>query len=178
MMTGPSNLAPAAAGSSSVQPSITVPLHPERINYPKIKYWTKHEYSAAHKAKDIKSNVVDFMGVERGKKGRSRLAATNENVSMDYVEKADGTVVSGDTAVMIHSYGRAIFNHIEGSPHMTLPPVWGDVGVEERSTLLSKSHCNTHTSAYAKTIGRLPTWHPACSATTMIKTRRRVSTQR
>ena len=97
-------------------------------NYPKIKFWFKRQWIAF--SNDHPTNATS--GPQA--RGRSR-ASQGINVSMQYVELEDGTVISGDRATEIRNFAHAIWVSISktGPP----PSKWGQADIQTRLQYLS-----------------------------------------
>jgi len=106
--------------------SALAPLRQE--DYPKIKFWFKRQWTEF--SNDHPTNATS--GVQA--RGRSR-AAQGINVTMQYVELEDGTVISGDRATEIRKFARAIWVSVAktGAP----PSKWGQADIQTRQRYLS-----------------------------------------
>lgn len=106
--------------------SALAPLRQE--DYPKIKFWFKRQWTEF--SNDHSTNGTSGLQA----RGRSR-AAQGINVSMQYVELEDGTVISGDRATQIRKFARAIWVSVSktGAP----PSKWGQADIQTRQQYLS-----------------------------------------
>jgi hypothetical protein len=108
------------------QEVFSAPLRQE--DYPKIKFWFKRqwtEFSNSHPTNSISGPQA---------RGRSR-AAQGINVSMQYVELEDGTIISGDRATEIRKFARAIWVSISKTD--APPSKWGQADIQTRQKYLS-----------------------------------------
>lgn len=106
--------------------SAPTPLRQE--DYPNIKFWYKRQWTAF--SNDHPTNATS--GPQA--RGRSR-AAQGINVSMQYVEFEDGTVINGDRATEIRKFARAIWVSVSktGAP----PSKWGQADIQTRQQYVS-----------------------------------------
>ena len=106
--------------------SAPAPLH--REDYPKIKFWFKRQWT------EFSNNHSTNSTSGPQARGRSR-AAQGINVTMQYVELEDGTIISGDRATEIRKFARAIWVSI--SKKGALPSKWGQADIQTRQHYLS-----------------------------------------
>jgi len=117
---------PGGVGANQGVLSALAPLCQE--DYPKIKFWFKRqwtEFSNVHATNAASGPQA---------RGRSR-AAQGINVTMQYVELEDGTVVGGDRATEMRKFARAIW--VSVSKAGPLPSKWGQADVQTRQQYLS-----------------------------------------
>jgi hypothetical protein len=109
--------------------SALAPLRQE--DYPKIKFWFKRQWTEI--SNDHPTNATSGPQAHQAR-GRSR-AAQGINVTMQYVQLEDGTVISGDRAAKIRTFARAIWVSISktGAP----PSKWGQADIQTRQQYLS-----------------------------------------
>ncbi|KAF8811839.1 hypothetical protein BYT27DRAFT_7252431 [Phlegmacium glaucopus] len=96
--SGPSSASAPTSTISSTNMKI------KREDHPKITYFFQRDYTEFVKLKNKRAGVLDPT-LGKKQQGGTRLANSNKNVVMDYIEDEDGLVVNGDTAKNIHSQG-------------------------------------------------------------------------
>jgi hypothetical protein len=136
--------------------SAPAPLRQE--DYPKIKFWFKRQWT------EFSSNHPTTSTSGPQARGRSR-AAQGINVSMQYVELEDGTIISGDRATEIRKFARAIWVSISkmGAP----PSKWGQADVQTRQQYLSRMgsrfpelrYCNLEWKSDQIATDNYPSWY-------------------
>ena len=82
---------------------VPVPEQP-RSKYPGIKYWTKEEWDKYEKEKRNSTNPTE----KPAQRGGTRCA-NNENVTMTFLEEADGTAIGGLLAGEIRRTARTVW---------------------------------------------------------------------
>jgi hypothetical protein len=138
----------AAVGSSLRNTAAGGPLAPISISdkenslleadYPAIKYWKKKTYTTTVDEKKDEGNILK---VTNGKpqRGKTRLAETGENVSMDYIETLDGKSIDGTTASSIRAYLRSLFIELNNEAlkgENLMPTSWGTSSASMRDGIL------------------------------------------
>jgi hypothetical protein len=92
----------------------------EREEFPFIKYWFRHEWSASE----------DLQVASIGAPGKAR-AAQGENVSMKFVEDENGNVIDGYRACSIRKFARSLWAGL--SKAGKAPKSWGKVDAQTSS---------------------------------------------
>lgn len=92
----------------------------EQSDYPEIKFWFKRDWTAYEK-----DHTGEFDG--SGQRGRVQ-SSKGINVTMRYVELANGEIISGDRASEMRRFARSIWV-LFGSKGFP-PPTWGAANVE------------------------------------------------
>lgn len=87
-------------------------------DYPLVKFWNKASWKKH--TKDAKDTTT--VNQNAPKKGNTR-AADGENVTMQFIEDADGRTIDGHRAGEIRKHARSIFNDI--AKWTTPPGTWG-----------------------------------------------------
>ncbi|KAJ3508500.1 hypothetical protein NLJ89_g5716 [Agrocybe chaxingu] len=161
-----SSNATSTAAPQSAPPPPSLPK-PRQEDYPNVKFFTRRKYNAFIKEKKAAEAVVD---PDRGlsRRGGARLAQTGENVTTDYVEYEDGTIVSGKTAEGLRQHIRAVFRQLlKDKKENKLPKVWSEVSVMDRRYILHEvyaeypyvSFCEDHWKADYLVSRVLSQWH-------------------
>jgi len=136
--------------------SASAPLRQE--DYPNIKFWFKRQWIGF--SNDHLTNAIS--GPQA--RGRSR-AAQGINVTMQYVELEDGTIISGDRATEIRKFARAIW--VSFSKAGTPPSKWGQADIQTRQQYLHAmgSHftelrlCDLEWKAEQIATNNYPSWY-------------------
>ena len=98
--------------SSQAAPTLNV------ADYPSLQFWNKSAWK-----KHVKSTKdTTTVNQKAAKKGSTR-AADGENVTMQFVEDADGRMIDGYRAGEIRKHARSIFNDI--AKYTSPPATWG-----------------------------------------------------
>ena len=92
----------------------------EREEFPSVKYWCRHEWSASE----------DLQVASIGAPGKTR-AAQGENVSMKFVEDENGIVIDGYRASSIRKLARSLWAGL--SKAGKAPKSWGKVDAQTSS---------------------------------------------
>lgn len=130
---------PTSSAASIPDPNVSIPSQYLGLNkanaaqrFPNIKFWTQQDYNARLKSKKVNSDVID---VDKPKplRGSSRKNE-GENVSMDYIEQEDGSIIDGHATSAIRDYLRLVFNEM-GS---RIPEKWSLIGISERQYVFSQ----------------------------------------
>jgi hypothetical protein len=102
------------------------PVPKKREDYPKIRFWLKHEWT-----KSLAECGTDVDAPHGKKKG--------ENVAMRFVETADGNMINGHRAESIRRHARSIWVYIAkgGTP----PATWGSADLKTKE-LYCREMCN------------------------------------
>jgi hypothetical protein len=106
-------------------PTTTVPLLP--TDYPKVKFWTRYSWTTASK-KSNDSTTVDQKAAERG----GTRMANDENVTMRFVEDAEGLVIGGRRAQDIRRRMCRVFWHLADQPGGPAPTWTGYAGIKQQ----------------------------------------------
>jgi hypothetical protein len=111
----------------------------KQSDYPEIKFWFKRDWTAYEKDHTGEFQV-DGSGQRGGQQGRVQ-SSKGVNVTMRYVELANGEIISGDRASEMRRFARSIWVLFgsKGSP----PPTWGAANVECR-----KQYCHEMTNRF------------------------------
>ncbi|KAJ7327597.1 hypothetical protein DFH08DRAFT_940853 [Mycena albidolilacea] len=109
--TSSSSLFPVAPGALVLE---------EPKDYPYVCFWTRGDYKISEP-----KNKVTMMNSVSGKRGGSR-AAKDINVMHQYLEKSDGSVVSGREASAIRKTQTTIWHQIKKISPGELPETWGE----------------------------------------------------
>lgn len=98
---------------SSPNPLVLIPGSQPLLqsDYPNIKFWTRHSWTAANK----KANNFTTVRQKAPERGGTRMA-NDENVSMRFIEDAEGAVIGGHRAQDIRRRMRTVFNHLAAQP--------------------------------------------------------------
>jgi hypothetical protein len=92
----------------------------QRDEFPSVKYWCRHEWSASE----------DLQVASIGAPGKAR-AAQGENVSMKFVEDENGNVIDGYRASSIRKFARSLWAGL--SKAGKAPKSWGKVDAQTSS---------------------------------------------
>jgi len=96
---------------------------------PLVKYWRKRAWKVHS---DTLNDSSDLMpGRKRGRRGRTR-SAQGINVTMLYIENADGTPINGAVAGEIREFACSIWRGLHSWPRSAAPEKWGDASKEVR----------------------------------------------
>ncbi|KAJ7246890.1 hypothetical protein B0H12DRAFT_1073053 [Mycena haematopus] len=115
------SLATTASSLFSVNPGALVLA--DRKEYPDVVFWTRRRFNESQKTK-----AVATMNSMPGKRGRSR-AAQDINVMTQYLEKTDGSIVSGNEAATIRATQITIWNQILQTSPSNLPRTWKQASI-------------------------------------------------
>jgi hypothetical protein len=107
----------------------SAPAQLRQEDYPKIKFWFKRQWTEF--SNDQPKNATSGLQA----RGRGR-AAQGINVTMQYVELEDGTVISGDRATEMRKFARAIW--VSFSKTGVPPSKWGQADIQTRQQYLSE----------------------------------------
>ena len=92
----------------------------KRENFPLIKYWSRHEWTASD----------DSQVASIGAPGKAR-AAQGENVSMKFVEDENGDVIDGFKAISIRKFARSLWAGLSKAGRA--PKSWGRADAQTSS---------------------------------------------
>ena len=128
----PQLLVPAANSLAEAHPSnqltsLTNMAPLLRADYPNVNFWTRHAWTAASK-KTNDSTTVKQKAAERG----GTRMANDENVSMRFVEDAEGIAIGGRRAQDIRRHMRSVFNHLADQPGGPASTWTGYAGVKQQ----------------------------------------------
>ena len=98
-----------------------------RADYPNVNFWTRHAWTAASK----KANDSTTVKQKAAERGGTRMA-NDENVSMRFVEDAEGIAIGGRRAQDIRRHMRSVFNHLADQPGGPAPTWTGYAGVKQQ----------------------------------------------
>ena len=114
---------------SSPNPLVLIPGSEPLLqsDYPNVKFWTRHSWTAVNK-KANNSTTVKQKAAERG----GTRMANGENVSMRFIEDADGAVIDGHRAQDIRRLMRTVFNHLADQTGGPAPTWTGYADVKQR----------------------------------------------
>lgn len=118
---------PHAISASGALTSFSNSAPPLREDYPKIKFWTRHSWTAANK-KANDSTTVQRKAAERG----GTRMANDENVTMRFVEDAEGVAIGGRRAQDIRRRMRGIFWHLADQPGGPASTWTGYAGIKQQ----------------------------------------------
>ncbi|KAF7328480.1 hypothetical protein MVEN_02534900 [Mycena venus] len=91
----------------------------DRTAYPNVRYWDRADFNKANKSK--KTTHLNSVPAPRGNK----RVAEDINVMTRYIEKEDGSIVSGKEAQAIRTTQLAIYRDIQRISPGDLPKTWG-----------------------------------------------------
>jgi hypothetical protein len=92
----------------------------EREDFPLVKYWSRHEWSASE----------DLQVASIGVPGKAR-AAQGENISMKFVEDENGNIIDGYRASSIRKFARLLWAGLSNAGKA--PKSWGKVDAQTSS---------------------------------------------
>ncbi|KAJ7741149.1 hypothetical protein DFH07DRAFT_965039 [Mycena maculata] len=118
---------------------------PDLKEYPQVRFWSRKKYTVT---KDTKTTTLNSTSAKRG----SSRIVDDVNVMHRYLEKEDGSIVSGREAQEMRRTQASIFVEIKTKSRADLPQRWGEASLTVRNYHRSQmySHhpilrlCNAH----------------------------------
>ncbi|KAJ7732353.1 hypothetical protein DFH07DRAFT_144105 [Mycena maculata] len=133
-----SNLTAAVSDKLTASPTTTATLLPrstliellDREDYPNVPIWTDKEYLAEFNRRKQDKGPVTMQEV-KSRRGATRLAQDDENVTFWFVTTADGTPVTGSWGKLARAHARSIWIHLHGKG--LAPSTWSEADSQVRS---------------------------------------------
>jgi hypothetical protein len=113
-------LSRAPVKQETLQPALSNLPEAKREEFPSVKYWSRHEWSASE----------DLQVASIGAPGKVR-AAQGENVTMKFVEDENGNVIDGYRASSIRKFARLLWAGLSNAGRA--PKSWGKVDAQTSS---------------------------------------------
>jgi hypothetical protein len=95
----------------------------DQSDYPQIRFWFKQDWVEREKEHNDATTLAQ--GLSKDNRGKRR---TGKNISLQYIEYQDGTMIDGFRASEIRKFARSIWMHLANRGKA--PKTWGKVDME------------------------------------------------
>ncbi|KAK6966426.1 hypothetical protein R3P38DRAFT_3246285 [Favolaschia claudopus] len=114
---------PPAESASPLSTALSTDL-PKQELYPKVRFWYQADFKAANQKKKKTTRLNDVPEPRGGKRMSEDI-----NVMTTYLEKEDGTILSGKEAQAIRATQTSVYREIQRVSPADLPKTWGSASL-------------------------------------------------
>ncbi|KAK7021686.1 hypothetical protein R3P38DRAFT_3196511 [Favolaschia claudopus] len=108
-----------SASASPLSTTLSIELATKE-QYPKVRFWKPEDSKAVNNKKNKTTRLNDAAAPRGGKRMSEDI-----NVMTTYLEKEDGTIISGKEVQVIRATQRSIYREIQHTSPADLPTSWG-----------------------------------------------------
>jgi hypothetical protein len=137
LVSSPLDIKPGSSNGSSMIFPVSSQAAPTLnvADYPSLRFWNKSAWK-----KHVKSTKDTTTVNQKAAKKGSTWAADGENVTMQFVDDADGRMIDGYRAGEIRKHTRSIFNDI--AKYTSPPATWGAASSIMRDYYHQQMYCH------------------------------------